>query len=73
MLLVILTYWVSLTNGYIIKKHIPNSIFPSYTEEPVYNISRWVNLLHLQSCAFVEVGERYCAVSTKFTTDVYGV
>lgn len=32
-------------------------------ESPNYDITRWVRQLHLQQCAFVEIGEGFCAVS----------
>ncbi|XP_026666760.1 uncharacterized protein LOC108632963 [Ceratina calcarata] len=31
-------------------------------ESPNYDITRWVQQLHLQQCAFVEIGERFCAL-----------
>lgn len=34
-------------------------------ESPNYDITRWVRQLHLQQCAFVEIGEGFCAVSRK--------
>ena len=30
---------------------------------PNYDISHWVQQLHLQQCVFVEIGEGFCAVS----------
>lgn len=35
-------------------------------ESPNYDITRWVRQLHLQQCAFVEIGEGFCAVSKKY-------
>ncbi|XP_076302424.1 uncharacterized protein LOC143220700 [Lasioglossum baleicum] len=31
-------------------------------ESPNYDITRWVRQLHLQQCAFVEIGEGFCAL-----------
>ncbi|XP_024942683.1 uncharacterized protein LOC107269608 isoform X4 [Cephus cinctus] len=31
-------------------------------ELPSYNIGQWVQQLHLQQCAFVEIGENFCAL-----------
>lgn len=36
-------------------------------ELPNYDITRWVRQLHLQQCAFVEIGEGFCAVSKKLS------
>ena len=35
-------------------------------ESPNYDITHWVRQLHLQQCAFVEIGEGFCAVSRKY-------
>ena len=34
-------------------------------ESPNYDITGWVRQLHLQQCAFVEIGEGFCAPNTK--------
>lgn len=41
-------------------------------DSPNYDITRWVWQLHLQQCAFVEIGEGFCAVSRKcFTKNTF--
>ncbi|XP_076387542.1 uncharacterized protein LOC100883287 isoform X2 [Megachile rotundata] len=36
--------------------------FKDYDESPNYDITRWTRQLHLQQCAFVEIGEGFCAL-----------
>ncbi|XP_012270687.1 uncharacterized protein LOC105694514 isoform X2 [Orussus abietinus] len=38
------------------------SVTPENEELPKYDISHWVQQLHLQQCAFVEIGEGFCAL-----------
>lgn len=47
-------------------------VFKDLDESPNYDITRWVQQLHLQQCAFVEIGERFCASESK-VLDSYGV
>ncbi|KAB0800724.1 hypothetical protein PPYR_06463, partial [Photinus pyralis] len=64
----VMVLWLCLTEGSkSFKRHVSNSILP-ITGDPSYNISSWVRQLHLQQCAIVEVGEKYCGVYVEFRT-----
>lgn len=62
MRLVILTLCLSFTTCN--KRHVANSVEPACEDPPIYDVSNWVNKLHLQRCAFVEIGQGHCAVYT---------
>ncbi|XP_018333748.1 uncharacterized protein LOC108742893 [Agrilus planipennis] len=58
----ILTLLLQLSISGRYKRHVENSALPLFYKEPTYNISRWVKVLNLQQCVFVEIGENFCAV-----------
>ncbi|KAF5307293.1 hypothetical protein FQR65_LT07009 [Abscondita terminalis] len=48
------------------KKHVMNSVVPSSSREPGYNITSWAKQLHLQQCVLVEIGDKYCGIYVEF-------
>lgn len=67
--LVILTICFTVTTAS--KRHVANSIEPFCEEPPVYDVSKWVNKLHLQRCVIVEIGQEHCAVDTVFGNFIF--